>query len=231
MRAMMRIGFGGVVVAAGMIAMSTGAAAVDDVVFTASGVVSGGEGEIRLLGEVTVAPELVGATCTGRAETANQDSVHPNNDMIITTGTSQAEIPDFESAPFKVTPLTGTVVLGPTVRFEVRLGPTFVSSGGVVVTLDCTPVGPPTTPAPPTTSPPPDPPTTPAPVAPPTTIGQSAGPSPTTVAPAPTTAGASVAGAGALPETGSSSGPAILAATALILAGVAMTLLRRRTAA
>ena len=163
----MRIGFGGVVVAAGMIAMSTGAAAVDDVVFTASGIVSGGEGEIRLLGEVTVAPELVGATCTGRAETANQDSVHPNNDMIITTGTTQAEIPDFESAPFKVTPLTGTVVLGPTVRFEVRLGPTFVSSGGVVVTLDCTPVGPPTTPAPPTT-PPPDPPTTPAPVAPPT---------------------------------------------------------------
>ncbi|HEY5875522.1 MAG TPA: LPXTG cell wall anchor domain-containing protein, partial [Ilumatobacteraceae bacterium] len=139
-------------------------------------------------------------------------------------------IPDFESAPFKVTPLTGTVVLGPTVRFEVRLGPTFVSSGGVVVTLDCTPVGPPTTPAPPTT-PPPDPPTTPAPVAPPTTIGQSAGPSPTTVAPAPTTAGASVAGAGALPETGSSSGPAIFAATALILAGVAMTLLRRRAAA
>jgi LPXTG-motif cell wall-anchored protein len=227
---MMRIGFGGVVVAAGMIAMSTGAAAVDDVVFTASGIVSGGEGEIRLLGEVTVAPELVGATCTGRAETANQDSVHPNNDMIITTGTTQAEIPDFESAPFKLTPLTGTVVLGPTVRFEVRLGPTFVSSGGVVVTLDCTAVGPPTTPAPPTT-PPPDPPTTPAPVAPPTTIGQSAGPSPTTVAPAPTTAGASVAGAGALPETGSSSGPAIFAATALILAGVAMTLLRRRTAA
>ena len=158
----MRIGFGGVVVAAAMIAMSTGAAAVDDVVFTASGVVSGGEGEIRLLGEVTVAPELVGATCTGRAETANQDSVHPNNDMIITTGTTQAEIPDFESAPFKVTPLSGTVVLGPTVRFEVRLGPTFVSSGGVVVTLDCTPVGPPTTPAPPTT-PPPDPATTPAP--------------------------------------------------------------------
>ncbi len=145
MRAKMRIGFGGVVVVAGMIAMSTGAAAVDDVVFTASGIVSGGEGEIRLLGEVTVAPELVGATCTGRAETANQDSVHPNNDMIITTGTTQAEIPDFESAPFKVTPLTGTVVLGPTVRFEVRLGPTFVSSGGVVVTLDCTPVGPPTT--------------------------------------------------------------------------------------
>jgi LPXTG-motif cell wall-anchored protein len=227
---MMRIGFGGVVVAAGMIAMSTGAAAVDDVVFTASGIVSGGEGEIRLLGEVTVAPELVGATCTGRAETANQDSVHPNNDMIITTGTTQAEIPDFESAPFKVTPLTGTVVLGPTVRFEVRLGPTFVSSGGVVVTLDCTAVGPPTTPAPPTT-PPPDPPTTPAPVAPPTTIGQSAGPSPTTVAPAPTTAGASVAGSSALPATGSSSGPAILAATALIVAGVVMTLLRRRAAA
>ena len=114
--------------------------------FTASGIVSGGEGEIRLLGEVTVAPELVGATCTGRAETQNQESVHPNNDMIITTGTTQAEIPDFESAAFKVTPLAGTVVLGPTVRFEVRLGPTFVSSGGVIVTLDCTAVGPPTTP-------------------------------------------------------------------------------------
>ena len=225
MRGTMRIGFGGVIAAAAMIAMSTGAAAVNDIVFTASGIVSGGEGEIRLLGELTVAPELVGATCTGRAETQNQESVHPNNDMIITTGTSQAEIPDFESAAFKVTPLAGTVVLGPTIRFEVRLGPTFVSSGGVTVTLDCTPVAPPTTAAPPTTV---------APADPPTTIAESAGPAPTpaptTAAPAPTTARASVAAAGALPETGSSSTTAIVAATALIVAGVVLTLFRRRVA-
>lgn len=224
MRARIRIGFGGVIAAATLVAMSTGAAAVDDIVFDISGFATGAPGEIRLLGEIPVAAELVGATCTGDAELRNQESVHPNTDVIISTGASQAVIADVESEPFKFTTLTGSVVLGNTVRFELRFGADGITSGGITVTLDCA-AAPPTTTAPPTTPAP----TTPAP----TTIAASAGPTtaaptPTTAAPVVTSAVAAAAVPAALPASGSSSGPAILAATALIIAGAGMTLARRR---
>ena len=232
MRAMMRIGFGGVVVAAGMIAMSTGAAAVDDIVFTASGIVSGGEGEIRLLGEVTVAPELVGATCTGRAETAEpglgspeqrHDHHHghdPGGDPRLRIGTVQGHAADRDRRARTHGPVRGSP--RPDLRLERwrHRDPRLHPRGTAHHTGPADHIAPP------------DPPTTPGPRGPADhdravrrtrshdRRRQRRRPR---VPPSPAQERSR--------ETGSSSGPAIFAATALIVAGVAMTLLRRRAAA
>jgi uncharacterized repeat protein (TIGR01451 family) len=115
-------------------------------------------GSLTVLADVETPPELIGATCLGFAAAENQESVHPNNDIIIETGSSVATLEDVEGTPNKVTDATGSITLGPTVKLTLHMGEDGVFSGGLVVVIDvnCTPptTTPPTTEAPPTTVPP-----------------------------------------------------------------------------
>jgi len=107
-------------------------------------------GSFTLLADVETPPELIGATCLGFAAAENQESVHPNNDIIIETGASTSTLEDVEGAPNKVTDATGAITLGPRVKLTLHMGEDGVFSGGLVVVIDvnCTP---------PTTLPPPAP--------------------------------------------------------------------------
>ncbi len=106
------------------------------------GIVRGDEGEIKEVAVEDVDPDHVGARCT--AETTQTDeggSEHPNNDFIIASGGTSAEIEDFEAVSGAPVAMSGAFTLGDSITVSLRLGPNRVSSGGFVITLTCTPPG------------------------------------------------------------------------------------------
>lgn len=143
------------IVAAVAILAAGPASAIDDVVIPIDSVAFGDEGEIIEVASVTVEPELVGSTCSLELEADNNGSVHPDNDLIVTTGGQSGTIPDVESEPGQVTIVDEDVVLGETVVVELQFGPDGVTSGGLILTFDCEAQPVPTTTAPPTTTEPP----------------------------------------------------------------------------
>jgi hypothetical protein len=97
-----------------------------------------------------VEPWLQGASCAIQVETANNESVHEETELIITSGDDVVMVPDVESEPGIHVIEEGELVLSETVVVAVRLGPDGISSGGYSVEFLC-PEQPPTTTAPTTT--------------------------------------------------------------------------------
>jgi hypothetical protein len=182
------------------------------------------EGEIVPITTEPVPEGMVGWTCSGVAAGINNESQHLNNDFIISTGGTTGEILNWEAVSGATTPMTGTVVLGSTIDVSLRMGPSGVSSGGVVIILSCSAPTPPTT-VPPTTVPPTTvPPTTPPTTVPPTT--------PPTTTPGTTEAppeGGVSAGGGATAGGGAEAAVLWLTGGALALLGGATVLAMRRT--
>jgi uncharacterized repeat protein (TIGR01451 family) len=98
-------------------------------------------GSLTVLAEATTPPELVGFSCEALAIAQNQESVHPQNDIIIESGGTSAVLADVEGAVEKTTYASGVVTLGPTVTLTLEMGPHGWFSGGFAVTMDteCTP--------------------------------------------------------------------------------------------
>ena len=104
------------------------------------GIVRGDEGEIFEVAVQAVDPDLVGARCSaGTAQTEEGGSEHPNNDFIIASGGTSAEIEDFEAVSGATVAMSGAITLGDSITVSLRLGPNRVSSGGFLITLTCTP--------------------------------------------------------------------------------------------
>jgi len=101
------------------------------------------QGSITLLATFDVPPDQQGLTCSADSVATNQQSVHPNNDLLVQTGGSTEVIPDVEAQPDGTSEIVAPVVLGETLTVSLRMGPDGVFSGGLVVTVDCQP--PPTT--------------------------------------------------------------------------------------
>ncbi len=207
-------------------------------------------GSVTLVASAPVPGEFQGARCVAEVEVDNQESVHDQNDLIVASGATSGVVANFESEAFGVRTVEIPLTLGTTVDISLRMGPDEVSSGGVFITVDCTPTTPPTT-TPPTTTPPTTGPSTTTTTTPPTT-----GPSTTTTTTppivAPPTTGPSTTtttvvatlppGGGApnppaavqpppsgLPATGPSGTTwAAIAAIALIGAGLGLTGLSRQ---
>ena len=116
-------------------------------------VVYGDPGSVHQLAVVPVDPAMQGMECAVVATAENNDSVHPDSQLTIASGASSAQLADVESAPGKVTPGDGTLVLADQIAVSVTLGPDGVFSGGVTVTITCQ--APPPTTSPPTTTTPP----------------------------------------------------------------------------
>jgi hypothetical protein len=105
-------------------------------------VLFGEEGSVVEVAVERVEPDQVGASCTMRVHTENQESVHPGNDLVITTGDSQAVIEDVEAVADAGRDLSAPVVLGETIVVELRFGPDRLSSMGYVLAVDCSTTGP-----------------------------------------------------------------------------------------
>jgi hypothetical protein len=102
-------------------------------------VVQGAPGSEHLLATVAVAPEDVGRECGVVVEGVNNESAHPNTDLLVRSGGGEVVALDVEREPNVTTEATGTLVLGTDVSVFVRLGPDGVFSGGLVVTVECVP--------------------------------------------------------------------------------------------
>ena len=102
----------------------------DDLIF-------GAPGSVILLAEVAVDEELVGQTCQLAVIAENQSSVHIGNDLIVSTGTSQAVIVGVEDEANGGTNRTYEMVVGPTVMVQIRIGQDGMSSLGFGLSFDC----------------------------------------------------------------------------------------------
>lgn len=103
------------------------------------------EGKIIRVASVDVDPGMVGWFCTGTAQTENNASEHDDNDFILTSGSSSAEILNWEAAAGAIISMSGSLVLGESITVDLRMGPDRVSSGAVGIVLTCSPPPPPET--------------------------------------------------------------------------------------
>lgn len=187
-------------------------AGAEDISIPFDELVFGQPGSVVTIATVDVDQEMVGRTCHLSVLAENQASVHPGNDLIVSTGNSQAVIFGVEDTANGGTTETYEMVVGSTILVQLRIGQDGMSSLGFDLSFDCTdPIGsaPPaslinqqlttTTTAPTTTA---APTTTVAPAT--TTVPPTTAPPETTTTAAPTTtAPGEVAGSSAnqLPET------------------------------
>ncbi len=106
------------------------------------GIVRGDEGEIKEVAVQAVDSDHVGARCTAETtQTEEGGSEHPDNDFIIASGATSAEIEDFEAVSGATVAMSGAITRGDSITVSLRLGPNRVSSGGFVIALTCTPPG------------------------------------------------------------------------------------------
>jgi LPXTG-motif cell wall-anchored protein len=110
---------------------------------------------VHEVSSVKVDPALVRGQCEVTVTGANNESVHPNSDILIVSGNSAVTVPDVEAlSNVGNIPADGVLTLGDTITISVRLGEDGLFSGGtLVVDFDCVPPPPPTTTTPPTSPP------------------------------------------------------------------------------
>lgn len=123
----------------GLLALSAPATAQSPIVIELMGIMGRPEGTIELLTSEPVDPSLVGRTCEGVAQTENNASVHPDNNVIIETGTTSATFFGVEDAPGLIIPASGPVVLGNTIDVYFEWGPDEITSLGIIITITCAP--------------------------------------------------------------------------------------------
>lgn len=120
-------------------------------------VVRGDAGSEHLLVTEPVPAEHQGKECTATVGGANNESVHPDTNLIVRSGESEIELLDIEREAGAITEGTGPLTLGTEVTVSVVLGEDEVFSGGTVLSIECpTPEEPTTTTTttPPTSAPP-----------------------------------------------------------------------------
>ena len=109
----------------------------------------GAPGTSVAMGSADVADDLVGQTCNVVATVTNQESVHPGNKLVVSSGDSIVEIGGIEDKAGAVTTQGGSLTLGETVTVAVVLGDDGATSLGSSLTVTCEPL-PETPPTPPT---------------------------------------------------------------------------------
>lgn len=100
-------------------------------------VVRGAEGSQHHLGSAVVPEELRGRTCRVVARAENQGSVHPGNDLIVTSGNDVLVLAGVEDEPFGEVVGQGELTLGAQVDVVLVLGPDEVFSAGIDIEITC----------------------------------------------------------------------------------------------
>jgi len=101
-----------------------------------SAITDGTQGEVRLLSTQNVDPADVGKDCQVTVVSTNNESLHPNSDLIVQSGTSSMVAPDVEHDTTSHT-FVGQLTLGTTITVSVRFGPDGIYSGGSTVDTTC----------------------------------------------------------------------------------------------
>jgi LPXTG-motif cell wall-anchored protein len=96
----------------------------------------------RLLATEPVPEQFIGQSCGVSGISRNQDSVHPDNDLIIRSGASEVILENVEAEPGETLHAAGTLMLGSEVTVTLHMGPDAVFSAGIDVVIDCSQVTP-----------------------------------------------------------------------------------------
>ena len=99
-------------------------------------ITDGTQGEVRPLSTQNVDPADVGKDCQVTVVTTNNESLHPNSDLIVESGTSSMVAADVEHDTASHT-FVGQLTLGTTITVSVRFGPDGIYSGGSIVDTTC----------------------------------------------------------------------------------------------
>ncbi len=96
----------------------------------------------QLLATEPVPEQFAGLTCGVTGNSHNQDSVHPDNDLIVRSGASEAILENVEDEPGETVHAAGTLTLDTEVTVTLHMGPDAVFSAGIDVIIDCSLVTP-----------------------------------------------------------------------------------------
>ena len=117
------VGVATVVLAA--FALAPSAAAIDgfEIVIPINTIVEAPEGSHTVLATEPVPEQYLGQSCAVLAETANNESTHPGNDLVVSSGGSSGTLPDVEAESVGTVHASGRVVLGSEVVVTLVMGP------------------------------------------------------------------------------------------------------------
>lgn len=102
-------------------------------------VVEAPEGSATVLATEPVGEQFVGQVCTVAAQSENQESVHPGNDLVVESGSSVVRLEEVESGAGTVVIAEGELELGSEIVVSLVMGPDEIFSAGVVVHVECIP--------------------------------------------------------------------------------------------
>lgn len=97
------------------------------------------EGTTTELATADVPAEFAHHFCMVNAHAENQKSVHPGNDLLVRSGTSQVVLADVESEPGGIIEAAELLKLGDVITVSLIMGPDSVFSAGIEVTVECVP--------------------------------------------------------------------------------------------
>ncbi len=99
---------------------------------------TGDAGSTVALGQTAVDGNLVGRSCSVTATISNNDSLHPGNTLVVTSGGASVQISGIEDAVGSSTLSGGTIVLGDSISASVVLGADGATSIGSRLSVACT---------------------------------------------------------------------------------------------
>lgn len=100
-------------------------------------VVRGEEGSEHVLASEEVPADLVGSECSVTAVATNQRSVHPGNDLVVSSSGDQVVLEDVEGEAFGERTAEGSLTLGTELTVTLILGPDGRFSAGIDVEVLC----------------------------------------------------------------------------------------------
>jgi LPXTG-motif cell wall-anchored protein len=174
-------------------------------------IVEATQGSTTQLATTEVPEDFANHLCQVRAHAQNQESTHPNNDLLVESGDSQVLLADVEAKPNQVIAAEQALELGEVITVYLIMGPDEVFSAGIEVQVECLPAETTTT-------------TT---IAETTTTAEVAGTEVTAPSTTTTSIEAEVKGTEVLPFTGSESSHLGLVALGLTASGTLLLLLVR----
>lgn len=102
-----------------------------------STIVRGDAGSTHILAEKAVDETLIGMECSVTATAENQGSVHPGNDLIISSGLESVTLANVEREANGLTNADGILTMSDDLTVNLVLGQDKVFSGGMTVKLHC----------------------------------------------------------------------------------------------
>lgn len=129
---------GGMALAAGMGGGPVSAETID--VPIGQSFVSGAVGSTAVLGGAPVPAALVGRSCSIEVTVTNQESIHPGNALVVTSGSSTVTVAGIEEVAGSVTTQAGVLTLADSISVGVQFGNDGISSLGSNLKVTCAPL-------------------------------------------------------------------------------------------